>query len=114
MKLIAKLPARYLSIHKRHWALSSQSQIRLRKIGKVITAVGNSVLNLQVTSKLKPFMVVGLMFILFISYINILCGNNDDELALLNMIDKKRTIASFSKSDCWNFFETKQADLYRL
>jgi hypothetical protein len=27
---------------------------------------------------------------------------------------KDRTIASFSESECWNFFETRKRDLHRL
>ena len=31
-----------------------------------------------------------------------------------DILNKHRTIESFSESECWNFFETRKSDLYRL
>ena len=31
-----------------------------------------------------------------------------------NMVNRRRTIDSFTNSDCWNFFETNKQDLYHL
>jgi len=38
----------------------------------------------------------------------------EPDIPLEPCVDLHRTIASFSHSDCWNFFETRKEDLPRL
>ncbi len=38
----------------------------------------------------------------------------EPDVELEPLIDHKRTIESFSDSDCWNFFETRKEDLSRI
>ncbi len=38
----------------------------------------------------------------------------EPDVELEPLIDRKRTIESFSDPDCWNFLETRKEDLSRL
>ena len=110
--MIYRKPARYLSIKKRFLALTSQEKVSAKyyKRNAMIALIlkgNNSNIGEQQRNELFE-----LVFkISFIKYLSIM---KEDGEAIPPTIRLNRTIDSFNRSQCWNFFEFRQEHLYRL
>jgi hypothetical protein len=101
-----------LNIHRRHLAINSNEQVLSRRAKSMILSVINTlsnVSNLSMMIKKMGLLILNLLFFLYFR-INI---NLQPEI-YHHLPNWKRTINSFSESECWNFFETKKEDLPRL
>jgi hypothetical protein len=123
MRTPFRRPARHLNIHQRHRSLKSQEQVICRRIIKLFRVVSNGlVIHMQFlgretfrTSQIFKFGGT-LLCLLIYSFMVVLTDRNEerDLIERLNMLNKQRTIGSFSDASCWNFFETDKSDLPRL
>ena len=104
MKL--KLVARRLSLRKRFLALNSAERGRINVLKELLLHLSN-VVNREDTRKEHKLLGKLLGQIVLATIIEISVEPGD-------ILNKHRTIESFSESECWNFFETRKSDLYRL
>ena len=103
-------PARHLSLRKRFMAITSNERQKFRHLLKGFIHVG---LRLQTHRLSEQCRTQGQNFCLLL-LIAMLAIALEPDVELEPLIDRKRTIESFSDSDCWNFFETRKEDLPRL
>ena len=112
MVLTIKKPARKLSLRKRFMALTAGERTRTNVLFddfvKLTTRLVKNRCRLSVRVR-KLGLAVCQSIIL-----NIVETVKEPDLDILSVPDAKRTIESFSESECWNFFETRKADLPRL
>ena len=108
--LTLKLPARKLCISKRFMALTAREHIKARDLSDDL----KSLQQLSKSIKFSPYheKKVKMMSVLLIS--ELLDTIFIPDIAVQCDPSRHRTIESFSESQCWNFFETRKADLPRL
>ncbi len=104
------MPARHLSLRKRFMAITSNERQKFRQLLKGFIHVGLRVQNHRLSEQCR---IQGQNFCLLL-LIALLANALEPDVELEPLIDRKRTIESFSDSDCWNFFETRKEDLPRL
>lgn len=110
MVLSLKKPARKLNIRRRHEALTSNDQVKKRKLKKMFTYVQN-IITSQNTSNQQKIPLAKIAILITMCFLKISLHNYEKLPKLCNY---RRTIDSFNEMDCWNFFETKKLDLPRL
>ena len=105
-----KKPARKLSLRKRFLALSSNEAVRLRFYEKQLTRL---VLRLRNHRLSKDANAKGIAIASIL--LNEMIDIATEPISTLDpLLDRRRTIDSFTDSECWNFFETRKEDLRRL
>jgi len=105
-----KKPARKLSLRKRFLALTSNEAVQLRFYEKQLTKLIMRLRNHRISSELKAKGIV-IANMLLNEMISLATEPN---VSIEPLIDRQRTIESFTDSECWNFFETRKEDLPRL
>ena len=105
-----KKSARKLSLRKRFLALSSNEAVQLRFYEKQLLRLMLRLRNhrLSKDAKVKGIAIASL---LLNEMINIA---TEPAVTLEPLVDYRRTIDSFTASECWNYFETRKEDLKRL
>ena len=103
-----KKSARKLSLRKRFLALSSNEAVHLRFYEKQLLKLMLRLRNhrLSKDTKAKGIAIASLLLNEMIKL--------EPAVTLEPLIDYRRTIDSFTASECWNFFETRKEDLPRL
>ena len=101
--------ARYLSIRKRHMALDSNDQVYGRRLKKLLKAlVVRTSIETDPTIKNKLVVLTKVYGVKYFKLMFEPTTNIDRPLRWIMSID------SFTEEMCWNFFETKKSDLWRL
>ena len=101
--------ARHLNIRKRFDAVTANEVIKNKILTKQLKQLQRILRGDRITAVQRQH---GNFIIRLIS-IRIL-RSLIDEAELMNLVDQRRTIDSFTDSECWNFFETRKEDLHRL
>jgi hypothetical protein len=105
-----KKSARRLSLRKRYLAMTasekSKSKLLLSNINNLIQILSNDGIESDVKTR-------GIHLIL-LHYAAYLGTIQEADIPLEPCINYRRTIDSFTHSECWNFFETRKEDLPRL
>ena len=108
---ILKLPARKLSLRKRFMALTANerclSTLLIQLFVKFLSIFREVSMVLEETRRIGAALgrLIIVSITMTITYPNIV---------LPREINKRRSIASFSDTECWNLFETRKEDLLRL
>ena len=105
-----KKSARKLSLRKRFLALSSNEAVHLRFYEKQLLKLMLRLRNHRLTKDAKA-KGIAIASLLLNEMINIA---TEPAVTLEPLINYRRTIDSFTASECWNFFETRKEDLRRL
>ena len=105
-----KKSARKLSLRKRFLALSSNEAVHLRFYEKQLLKLMLRLRNHRLSKDTKA-KGIAIASLLLNEMINIA---TEPAVTLEPLIDYRRTIDSFTASECWNFFETRKEDLPRL
>lgn len=103
-------PAKELAYRRRHLALTSNEQVRLRTISGVI-----KFLTMKQMIKPKEFCEreKGLLKSLYATYLSIVYLSEKEELPEIRP-DYTRTISSFTPSNCYIFFHFRRRELHRF
>ena len=96
-----------LSLRKRYLALTSNEAVQLRFYEKQLTKLIMRLRNHRISSELKAKGII-IANILLNEMISLAIEPN---VSIGPLIDRQRTIESFTASECWNFFETRKEDL---
>ena len=106
-----KKPARKLNIRRRYCAINSREKIasnKLRKYALLYLLRSKYLLNIDDSKKFSLHLIS--KYLMFMYYKIVLCFEGKIE----RPIQLSRDINSFSESDCWNFFEMRKIDMYRV
>jgi len=105
-----KKPARKLSLRKRFLALTSNEAVYVRSLDKRLSKLLTGLKQLRLSKQRKS---EGLSLAKAIAE-EIIEVMIEPAFELHKQPSLRNSINSFSESECWNFFETKKEDLYRL
>ena len=108
MSFELKKTARHLNIHRRFRAMNSNEQVICRKLKNRTFSLINNLHNCTGSILNMGLMLLNVIIIMFLSL------NIRSSILIEAIPNYRRTINSFTESDCWNFFETKKSDLPRL
>ena len=108
MSFELKKTARHLNIHRRFLAMNSNEQVICRKLKNLTFSLINNLHNCTGSILNMGLMLLNVIIIMFLSL------NIRSSILIEAIPNYRRTINSFTESDCWNFFETKKSDLPRL
>jgi hypothetical protein len=109
MTIEKRQPARFINIRRRFQALTSQERVLATKLQKLILVTIFRARTVELDEEREKSS--ALAHLALRKYCTILYFEDD---GIPRPIRLDRTIASFSASQCWNFFETRQEDLIRL
>jgi hypothetical protein len=109
MTIEKRQPARFINIWRRFQALTSQERVLATKLQKLILVTIFRARTVESDEEREKSS--ALAHLALRKYCTILYFEDD---GIPRPIRLDRTIASFSASQCWNFFETRQDDLIRL
>ena len=105
-----KQPARKLSLRRRYLALTSNEAVYVRSLDKRLIKLLTGLKQLRLSTKCKAD---GIILAKAIAE-ELLRVMIVPDVILPSLSSLRDSIDSFTESECWNFFETKKEDLYRL
>jgi hypothetical protein len=105
-----KKPARKLSLRKRFLALTSNEAVYVRSLEKRLFKLLTGLKQLRLSKQCKSH---GISLAKAIAE-EILRVITVPDVILPSLPSLRDSIESFTESECWNFFETRKEDLYRL
>ena len=105
-----KKPARKLSLRKRFLALTSNEAVYIRSLDKRLLKLMTGLKQLRLSKQCKSQR-ISLAKAIAEEIINVMI---EPTIQLPPLHSLHTTIDSFSNSECWNYFETRKEDLYRL
>ena len=105
-----KKPAKKISIRKRFLALTSNERVKGNILLRSTYALLNQLKNKRLSRELQ-MKGLRLTKLMFASYIYLM---SEPTVDIERSRDKKRSIDSFTPTQCWNYFETRKEDLPRL
>ena len=109
MAIERRQQARYISVRRRFQALTSQERVLATKLQKLVLVSMFQARSVESDEEREK--ISGLAHLALRKYCTILYFEDE---GLPRPIRLDRRIASFSASQCWNFFETRDEDLIRL
>ena len=105
-----KKPARKLSLRKRFLALTSNEAVYIRSLDKRLLKLMTGLKQLRLSKQCKS-QGISLAKAIAEEIINVMI---EPTIQLPSLHSLHTTIDSFSNSECWNYFETRKEDLFRL
>ena len=105
-----KRPARKLSLRKRFLALTSNEAVYVRSLDKRLFKLLTGLKQVHLSKQCKAEG-ISLAKAMVEEILNVMI---DPGIELTPLPSLRSTIASFTESECWNFFETRKEDLHRL
>ena len=105
-----KEPARKLSLRKRFLALTSNEAVYVRSLDKHLFKLLTGLKQLRLSKKCKAEG-ISLAKATAEEMLRVMIAPN---VVLPSLSSLRDSIDSFTESECWNFFETRKEDLYRL
>jgi hypothetical protein len=102
--------ARSLSLKKRFLAITANEKCTVKLVATNMSRIV-ACLNAGCVTKKQKYCGTVVLFLHYLAYLSLVL---EPTIPLQPCMDFQRNIASFSHSECWNFFETRKEDLHRL